>query len=342
MKHRYCVVSSLLIAAGTAAACADSEPGVLSLDATGSVAGVVYIDRDGNGELDSTDGPVEGVTVMLIPHARDVAAAHAASLETGVFTLGPVPVGRYDLAVDDASIPDSLRLARIDSMSVTVLPADTALTFVQLGYPHMSIAEARQAAVGQRVFIEGVALNAWSTFADSTVHVRDTAGAIRAVRVEPWNVTAGDSVRVLGTRSIQTGQPVLQLARLFDLGPVLDAPAPDTMSTTEAASALGGTADADLVTVVAALVTDTTRTADGEPRIIVDDGSGPLAIVLDQHIRFTSPLFPTGDPLLYKITATGLLVPVREGEWALKPRSNQEVILIPPDDPAGSGQPHSP
>ena len=55
--------------------------------------------------------------------------------------------------------------------------------------------------------VEATSLNSWNVFGDSTVHVREGASAIRALRVDSAFIFAGDLVRYTGTVSTLDGQP---------------------------------------------------------------------------------------------------------------------------------------
>ena len=86
----------------------DSEPeGVLAIDATGVLNGLVYVDRDANGELEIFDAPAPGVTVSLFKPGSAGVIAQATTDEGGIFEFVDVPVGRYSVQVLPASLGDS-------------------------------------------------------------------------------------------------------------------------------------------------------------------------------------------------------------------------------------------
>ncbi len=150
--------------------------------------------------------------------------------------------------------------------------------------------------VGEKMFIDGIALNARDTFGDSTIHVADTSGSIRAIRAGAGAVFPGDSIRLRGTIATRTGRPVLDLDRLVP--PVLaiaELPAPDTVTTVAAASADGGNLDAAFVRVDSARVSDT-LTVDDDFVVTVDDGSGPLEVRLSNRIPFSTGPFLVPGP----------------------------------------------
>ena len=120
------------------------------------------------------------------------------------------------------------------------------------------------------------------------------------------------------------GQPVLKDVRPEVVATGVVSPAPDPLTTAEAADADAGAFDAALVRVEGAIVQDTARDASANFVIRVDDGSGTLDIVLDRDIAF---FFDPATLIGSTIAATGVLVPseVNSAVWVLKPRRNEDV-----------------
>ena len=78
-----------------------------------------------------------------------------------------------------------------------------------------------------------------------------------------------------------------------------------------------------LVRVTAVPIADTVTVPEtGDFRAIVDDGSGPVSIIMHRNIFFDlAPFAP--DTV---ITAIGLLVPTDTGSWVVWPRSVDDVL----------------
>jgi hypothetical protein len=175
---------------------------------------------------------------------------------------------------------------------------------------------------GQRVYVAGIALNAWSAFGDSTVHVADASGAVRALRVQPAAVVAGDSVRVLGTTGRSDGHPALLDASLRVLSFGRGLPRLDSVSTAAAATA-GGGARANGQVRVAGVVQDT-MVLGGDLVLGVSDGSGRLEVVLDRNIQFNPAAYVPGATFV----GAGVLVPAPGGStWRLKPRDRDDATI---------------
>lgn len=308
-------------------ACADEGTTVTEIQAEGAVAGVVWLDRNGNDTRDPSDGPVRDVVVEFFAGPGAEPAFTGRSGAEGEFSVTDMPVGDYQVRVDSATAGDSVRVLRIDSATITVTTDQVTDVEVGFTYPTLPVTTARQEPLDTRLFVEGRALNAWDVFGDSTVHVRDTTGAVRAVRMPPTSVGAGDSIRLQGAVSLRTGQPVLRDGRIFVIETGVESPPPDTVDAATAAAADGGLLDADLVHLDSVVIRDTTINALGEITYIVDDTSGTVSILLDRsaRIRLSFRLDVIGNIL----DVTGLLVPTETGDWITKPRSRDDVVVGP-------------
>jgi RecJ-like exonuclease len=100
-------------------------------------------------------------------------------------------------------------VARDDRSSWVLKPrtaADVTFTFQRV-----TVAEARTTPIGRLVEITGLALNAYVTFGDSTVHIFDPTGSLRSRGVASAEIFAADSVRFVGRIAMRDGQVVLDL-----------------------------------------------------------------------------------------------------------------------------------
>jgi len=195
---------------------------------------------------------------------------------------------------------------------------------LSISFPTVTVAQARAEAVGRRVYVRGKALTGWNVFGDNTLHLADATGAIRAMQVQQpaQPIAVGDSIGVIGRVSVFEGQPVLIDATVERLGSS-ELPVPVALSTAQAAGANQGTRDAALVRVANALILSTSETLDGYVRVTVNDGSGPLEVLL--HAGINPGPFVPGAIL---VSGTGVLVPVENSaRWQLKPRSNADLAV---------------
>jgi hypothetical protein len=304
-------------------ACSNAgEDRVLGLDATSAVTGFVYFDINGSRDLEfGVDNPIRDIGFRLTVPGGSEDFGTATSDFEGFFSISRVPIGRYTLLVDEETVPDSMVVVRIDTSEVVLTASDSAEVSVAISFPIVSVAQARMAAPGDKLFIEGTALNDIAAFADNTVHISSSSGAIRATRAFGV-VVPGDSVRVRGTMATEGGQPVLNNAAVYVLG-LGSRPRAQLMTTGRAASADGGALDATLVRLASQAIVDTATVAEsGDFRAVLDDGSGPVSVILDRDIFFDVAVYAPDSV----ITTTGLLVPTGVDLWLVKPRSVSDVL----------------
>ena len=298
----------------------------LGVNATGIVKGQVYFDANGSRTLDATDPGFNGARVRLLTPGSADTLFRATTAADGSYRFAGVPVGTYSIVVDSASAGDTARVITVGvgPNIVTVLPGDSVTFIGSISYPVYSIAAARVLALGTRLFVRGVAVNARTTFSDTTLHVVDATGAMRATRVRPSlpAVAAGDSVVLRARIADRLGQRVLDDVTAFLLGPTFIPTAPVLTTVVAAAGGTAGALDAAIIRVVNATVTDT-ATVTGTFQMTINDGSGALILILDRaaDVGFNAPRPPGLYIPANRFDITGVLVPTGTGVWRLKPRS---------------------
>lgn len=186
--------------------------------------------------------------------------------------------------------------------------------------PEFSIEAVRRGTYGTMVSFTAVAVNAWSAFGDSTVHLVDPTGAIRSIRVAPIFLFAGDSVRVTGVVSLVATQPTMMGPTLTVLGKS-QVPPPASIETGVAANANGGVLDAALVRV-RGTVRDSSVVSGGGVTFTINDESGLLTVFIDLRTGIgTGPWRKDSE-----VQITGVLVPRPDGRsWFLKPRTRDDI-----------------
>lgn len=320
----------LLGAAGVLllAACDNAGSGrTLGITAAGVVRGEVFFDANGSGLRDAEDTPFAGALVRVLGPSSADTLFRATTGADGTFVLSGVPVGAYVIVIDSASAGADA-IVSTSAQSVRVAPDDTVEIASAISYRTVSADEARTLTAGTRVFVTGIALHARSAFGDTTLHVTDTSGALRATRVRPSavSVSAGDSVRLRGRIGARAGQAVLDEVTVFTIGPTL-IPLSPVLPTATAATAAGGTRDAELVRLFDATILDTATVA-GNLTLTVSDGSGPVIVVLDRisDIAFRTPSSLAEFVPPNRFDITGVLVPTGPGTWHVRPRTTLDLV----------------
>ena len=313
----------LALVAGASFACdTPNEGDMLEVTATGIVQGRVYFDANANRAEDAGDPSVANVPVELSIRGFRSPVERQVSDGNGRYEFVDLPVGTYWIDVDSIVLGDSLLVLDADTLPINVRPGVTRTRGVGLALSRVSIPDARTLPVGKKITVEGFALNQRVAFGDSTVHLSDGPNAIRATNVFRAGIQQGDSVRLTGRTAILDGQPVLDRVTTQILA-TTGTPVPAIVSTSAAASANGGTADANHVQVRNAMVVDTVTNSAGDRVVTFNDGTGALDVVFDENITFNLPwMLP--DSTAARVT--GVLVPTGTGTWRMKPRSQADIV----------------
>jgi len=292
----------------------------VGITATGTIVGFVFFDANGSGTFDAADVAFEGARVRLVtPIGRDT-VVRATTAVDGSFRVAGVPVGSYAVVLDSASVGDSVQVVGVGG-NVTLLPNDSVSVQGMVQYPTFSAAEVRAGTVGDRVFVVGVAIHALATYSDTLLHVVDTSGSLRAARVRPSPVVAGDSVRLRGRIAVRDGQRVLDDVTVFVIGSAFIPTAP-TVLTSVANTADAGNLDAAIVRILDAEIMDSATVA-GSLRLTVNDGSGDVTVLLDRVAdpAFRPPFITGTWDAGERFDFVGVLTPAGAGVWVLRPRS---------------------
>lgn len=313
---------TLVATAVAMAACGNAGADrTIGITATASVSGTVFLDANGSGAFDAGDLPAVGLRLaMVTPLRRDTLRIATTDL-AGRFEVASVPVGTFELVLDPSSVGDSVVVDGVDGIELRLAPDEARELTGRLSYPRRTAAQLRGDPLGGRVFLEGVALHGYGVYSDTLLHVVDTTGALRAVRVRPSVVTTGDSVRLRGRLAERDGQRVLDDVTVFILGGSLLPTAP-VVTTVQAAGAQAGSLDAGVVRLFDVPIIDT-ATVLGSLRLTVDDGSGPLTVLLDRvaDAAFRPPFAAGQWDAGRRFDLVGVLVPLSPGVWTLRPRN---------------------
>jgi hypothetical protein len=320
------MAAALLVAAGCTT---DFTDRILAVGGEGGVLVLLYRDDNLSSTFNAqTDAPLGQEMITLRRTATLAEASTRTTDSAGTVLFVRVPVGRYRLDPLAAVLGDSLE--RIDpTREFTVIADDTIAISVGLRFPSFTVSEARNLPIGKKVFVKGIVLNGQGTYGDSTVHLADTASFMRMSRVRPAPIEPGDSVQFLGTRAVRDGQPTFNVTLVLIRGDGDPLP-PDTVTTAVAASAGGGPLDAAFLHIRAATIADTITGPEGK-LLTVDDGSGPLGVLLSSNINFGNLNQLNAYAPGVRVTLLGLLVPdpLNPGRWILKPRGRPDIAIIP-------------
>ncbi len=195
-------------------------------------------------------------------------------------------------------------------------------------FPEVTISQLRALPAGKHVYVRGVIESPFEAFHDSSTFISDATGHLRITHSHTQVVrginNVGDSVLVLGITGSLANEPVLDSGVVGTLG-LANFPVPVDVSVPEAISANGGTLDAALVKLSGGVIIDT-MSASPDFELRVADTANPaitVGVVIDTLLRISPAVWA---PNLH-ITLVGVLVPVGDGTWVIKPRLPADILL---------------
>ncbi len=204
------------------------------------------------------------------------------------------------------------------------LPSDITLGT----FPEVTISQLRSMPAGKRVFVRGVIESPFEAFHDSSTFLTDPTGHLRITHSRSQVVRGlnniGDSVLVLGITDSVANEPVLDSGVVGTLG-LANFPVPVPVTVTQAINAENGSLDAALVTLTGAVIADT-MTASPDFKLVVADTANSaikVGVVIDTLLNIAHGVWAPG----LHITLRGVLVPVGDGTWVIKPRTGSDITL---------------
>ena len=326
-------VPALLLLSGLAAwglvACSEAGEGHLfEVESTGVVSGDAFLDLGRTGARAPGDPSLTGLQLALVMFGSRDTVALALSDTAGFFGARDLPLGSYLVVPDPGFLGDSLEVTRISPSPAEVRRGPGTAISVGVSFPVREVEEILEGPTGVRLYAQGIALNARGSLPGSAVHIRSGDRALRVVGVAPLEVQPGDSILILGRTQLSAGRVILEegLGRRLRQG--VTAPIHWEVSTSEAASAGGGTLADDFVVVTGVEVLDV-RTSFGETLATVSDESGPVVV-----------RFPTGYLGEIRVEALepgtvfdvrGVLLRAGTGaSWELRPRVPTDLMGLEP------------
>jgi lamin tail-like protein len=177
-------------------------------------------------------------------------------------------------------------------------PTSPALSPFESTAEITTIAAARAAPTNARLTVRGVVTLASGTIEEESAVVQDATGAILLrLGEDAGQLVRGELIEVDGVRSTKSGMESLRVSE----PPRRLGTAPDPLARTLRTGDAGEAAEAEVVLVRGTLVASARRASSGTVSFEIDDGSGPLRVVLgaslqaaDEHLAAGSWIEVTG------------------------------------------------
>jgi uncharacterized protein YdeI (BOF family) len=259
----------------------------------GEVSGRLYRDDNASGEYEAgEDLAAAGITVALLSAAPPTVGEVIAETVTdadGLFHFGALRPGSYTVEVD---LLPTMMIAGGSSFTVTVGPGQNReVAAVFTGTLRIDIADARDAANGQTVSVEGIVT--WHpTFDLRQIFVQDGTGGVSVFDASAPAANAGDRVQITGERSEFDGEVQIgNVASFVNLGPVGE---PDARPVT-AAEINAGLFQGELVTLDGTVEQVDVLSFDNQMLLLRDGSGDPFAVRVDSRTGTASGYWMVGE-----------------------------------------------
>lgn len=297
----------------------------------GTLAGVVFRDENGTTFYEEGQDSVYRDVVLVLFAGEDTLGAPAATDTTddaGMYDFGERAVGEYRIIVRE---PAGTVVLGANPREVSVEPgAATFHPIEMIGDPTgvvITIAAARDSAVGDTVKVRGVVTAGQGTYRDDAVYVQDATSGIFVFGIDAGlGLAPGDSVQVLGVRTNSREEATLSAVSVVELGTGV-VPSPATITT---AQLNAGDFQGQLATLSATV--DSITAGAGGFEVWVHDASGNAVVFVDDDTGIEQSAFVVNDPY----TITGVLGTydadddnvIELGDYRLMPRETSDVAEL--------------
>ena len=294
----------------------------------GAVSGVVFRDDNGSGAFEEgQDSVFAGVALELFEggSATGTPVATATSDATGAYAFADIEQGAYTLSIDP--VPNT-EIVGANPRPVAIVAGETTEANVEItGDPTgelITIAAARDSAVGDTVKVQGTVTAGQGTYRDDSFYVQDSTSGIFVFGLPASRgLAVGDSVQVYAERWMFRQEAYLTVISVVELG-TGEVPAPRTITTGDLND---GLFQGELATLSATV--DSLVAGDGGLEVWVHDASGDAIVFADNDADIANTEFTVGAVQ----SITGVLgtfdrdddLTIDAGDYQLRPRSADDV-----------------
>jgi hypothetical protein len=322
------LAAALLLAVG---GCSLAPAPQFQVTGTGSLSGILYLDRDGNGIYDPSSGDSALGNVHLVVYSRGttqiIAGADTHTDSSGRFSFTNLPAGTNSLQVDTTGIGSALAFCN-NPLPVSIYLNETNFVSVnaQAGCV-IPIVTAEASALGTRVTVTGTVTSTLAQISTGEVYIEDATGGIQLFSPTGGTpLSLGDVVQVSGTLASFDNE--LELSPVTINTQTAGTPLTAFDVTSAAAAAAAGDVHANLqgrlIRIKAGKLIDVFTTGAGR-NAQVDDGSGAVAVRFDTHVVADTTVLKTTYTAGHCYNWTGILKAFTNPGVELFPRSLADV-----------------
>jgi DNA/RNA endonuclease YhcR with UshA esterase domain len=316
--------------------CADDLAPQFTIDGTGAVEGLVFLDVVEDGVFDPAAGdvPIEGVSIAIQGRGTGTTfpGGTASSGANGRFQVTGLPAGTHDMLIDTLTVPDGVSICQ-NPLQVTVNLDETRFSQVRgRAGCLITILAAKELPQGEFAIVRGIVTSTpgqieagWTFLQDQTAGVRAFGG------LDGLGIEIGDQVEI--------GAVTGNFSNDFEFGSVVfrslvkDVGVPDPVTVTTNEIATSGTTWTDplqglLITVLKAELTSAFGAGGANIQNgTINDGSGATTIRIDDGVADRNSLntiMTVGN--CYDITGFGANF---AGAGQIFPRSLADIVEVP-------------
>jgi len=332
-RGRWRSAAAVLALLGVASCSMEPAP-QFQVNGTGSLSGILFLDRNQDGNYDPSAGDSALANVHLVVYAlgtTDVlAGADTHTDADGRFSLADLPAGTHSLEIDTTGISAAVSFCT-NPVPVSIYINETAFASVdgRTGCV-IPINQAEAMPLGSHITVRGTVTSSLAQISTGQAYIEDETGGIELFSPTGPTFQIGDVIEVTATLSTFSNE--------FELSPVTvnlvmpGTPLSPTPITTADATNAAGDPKADLqgrlVSISAGKLLDVFTTGAGR-NAEIDDGSGPVAVRFDSHVVADTTTLKTTYTAGKCYNWTGILKAFTSPGIELFPRSMADVTEVP-------------
>ncbi len=280
-------VAALLLLVG--AACSQDPAPPYVVTGTGTLSGILYLDRDQNGIFDPAAGDSALPNVHLQVFNRGtttvLTGADTHTDASGRFTISNLPAGTQSLQVDTTGISGVVAFCN-NPVPVSIYLNESNFVSVNgTGGCVIKIVDAEAKSLGTRVTISGTVTSSLAQISTGQAYIEDSTGAIQLFSPSGHSFNIGDVIEVAGTLATFSNELELSPVTINSVTP--GTPLTPADVTALQAAAAGGDSKANLqgrlVRIKAGKLIDVFTTGAGR-NAQINDGTGAITVRFDSHV----------------------------------------------------------
>jgi hypothetical protein len=316
-----------------AGACSTEPAPPFTVDGTGNLSGIVFLDRDQNGIFDPSAGDSALSNLHLLVRSRGTTLTlpngDVRTDAAGRFSITGLPAGTQSLQIDTTGVGSEISFC-VNPVPVSIYINETQFVKVDARSGCVvTISVASAQPQGSHITVRGTVTSTLNQISTGQAYIEDATGGLQLFSPAGPSFQIGDIVEVTGTLSSFSNELELANGTVNSVTP--GTPLNPVDITAAAALAAGGDIQANLqgrlVRIKAAKLTDN-FTGGGGRNGIINDGTGALTVRIDSHVVGDAATIPSTFTAGKCYNWTGILKAFTSPAIELFPRTLNDVVEV--------------